>query len=364
MTTPPANPPARPPASGWPPNVEPFYRPCLIAALAASVGVVLGSISPWISIVLFTVTGLDVGNWGAVCLFLGVLAGASALIVLLFDRTPFAPQWALALGWVVAVAGIACLSMSLPIVLRVMTLPRGNLFGVSIGPGTGWGLWLLVFSAAVLAVTGTIVATQLAKHTGPPDAWSARWRRSATAVALVIVFASVGYFAGHWDSGLDIRTTPSTAMPSFPSFPSPFSPETTSSTSMAEPTMSTTATTITSEQIHDFQAAMDAVYDEMQSALTSLKTALDSHDEQGLQAGCASISKISNDVRNAIPQPIPQMQDNFRQFMDKLPRAATEFTAAQRDCEALSPYSTAADLVQFHADFDRATDDVTFPKSP
>lgn len=362
MTTPPGNPPARPPASSWPPDVEPFYRPCLIAALASSGGVVLGSISPWISIVLFTVNGLDVGNWGTACLVLGVLAGAATLVVLLFERTPFAPRWALALGWGIAVAGVACLSMALPVVVRVMTLPRGNFFGVAIGPGTGWGLWLLVFSAAVLAVSAAIVATQLAKHTDTPGVWSARWRRSAIGVALAIAFASVGYFAQQWDAGLDIRKTPSVPMPSFPSFPSPFSTETTSST--AEPTMSTTATSITSEQIHNFEAAMDAVYDEMQSTLNSLKTALDSHDEQGLQAGCAAVGKISNDVRSAIPQPIPQMQDNVRQFIDKLPRAADEFTAAQRDCEALSPYSTATDIEQFHTDFDHATDDVTFPKSP
>lgn len=49
---------------------QPAFRPTLFAAIAASVGVLVGSFSPWLSILVLTVNGLDFVNWGTATLIL------------------------------------------------------------------------------------------------------------------------------------------------------------------------------------------------------------------------------------------------------------------------------------------------------
>jgi len=106
--------------------------------------------------------------------------------------------------------------VSLPIAVRVLTLPRSQIFGVSIGAGTGWGLWLLIFCAAIMGATAAVVAIQLGRKVAVPDlaAWTNRWRRAAIGASAAIAALSVGFFAAHWDSGLDVKQ-PSTDFPSF-----------------------------------------------------------------------------------------------------------------------------------------------------
>lgn len=81
----------------------------------------------------------------------GAVCRLVTLIEIFWARTPFSPRWAVPLAWAVAVAAVACLSYAVPFVVRVVTLPRANFFGISIGAGVGWGILLIALSAAVLA---------------------------------------------------------------------------------------------------------------------------------------------------------------------------------------------------------------------
>jgi hypothetical protein len=121
----------------WPPDAEPYYRPSLIAAIAARVGVMVGTIGPWVTALIITVTGLDAGNWGIAALTLGAISCVALLIELLWPRTPFNPRWAVPLAWAAAVAGVACLVYAVPFLIRIMTIPKANFFGIPIGAGSG-----------------------------------------------------------------------------------------------------------------------------------------------------------------------------------------------------------------------------------
>jgi hypothetical protein len=83
--------------SAQPPNAEPHYRQTVVAALAARVGVIVGSIG----------------------------SGSTS-----------------------------------PCSLRAGWISRAGA-GVSIGVGAGWGLWLLAFSSAALCLTASVVAVQI-----------------------------------------------------------------------------------------------------------------------------------------------------------------------------------------------------------
>jgi hypothetical protein len=98
MTTPSSSPgKSSPPV--WPPNAEPHYRPALFAAIAASVGVIVGSFTPWLSFFMFTANGLDFANWGTATLILGALSGLALVTVMFWERTPFDPRWAVPVAW-------------------------------------------------------------------------------------------------------------------------------------------------------------------------------------------------------------------------------------------------------------------------
>ena len=215
------------PLSDWPPDAEPYYRPSLIAAIAASVGVMVGSVGPWATAMIFTVNGLDAGNWGVMGLTVGAVSCVALLTVLFWPRTPFSPRWAVSVAWAVAVAGVACVSSALPMLIRIMTSPKGKFFGVPIGPGVGWGLWLLAFSSAVMCIAVTIVATQIGQYIEAlrplgqsQTSWTNRWRWGAIIASAVIVISGVAYFSTHWENDSGGSDSSPTEMPSFPSFPS------------------------------------------------------------------------------------------------------------------------------------------------
>jgi hypothetical protein len=217
------------PLSGWPPNAEPYYRPTLIAAIAASVGVMIGTIGPWVTsrILSIAITGLDDENWGIATLTLGAVSCLALLTVLFWPRTPFNPRWAAPLAWAVVVAGVACLTFALPSLIRIMTGAKAHFLGLSIGPGVGWGLWLLAFASAVLCVAASIVAKQLAEGRellqtpGQSDiSWTNGWRWAAIIASAIIAVSGIVYFGTHWDNDSGGRELSPTQLPSFPSFPS------------------------------------------------------------------------------------------------------------------------------------------------
>jgi hypothetical protein len=94
----------------WPRNAASYYRPTLFVALAASAGVVVGSIGPWVHILMFSVDGLDFGNWGVATSILGAASGIALFTALFWASTPFDSRWAVPVVWGVVVAGLACLT--------------------------------------------------------------------------------------------------------------------------------------------------------------------------------------------------------------------------------------------------------------
>ncbi|MFI5508968.1 DUF732 domain-containing protein [Mycobacterium sp. NPDC051804] len=211
----------------WPINAEPYYRPTLIGGLAATVGIMIGSVSPWLSVIVFTINGLDAGNWGITTLTLGALSGIALVVILLWGRTPFGPRWAVPLAWSVAVAAVACLTFGLTILIRLLAAPKTDLFGITIGPAVGWGLWLLTLSSAVLCATASIVAMQNARSVEllapigkSASGWNNGWRWAAIGASAVIAVAGSIWASVDWTDDSDESGPSSTEMPSFPSFPS------------------------------------------------------------------------------------------------------------------------------------------------
>ncbi|RVW00837.1 hypothetical protein EF834_15665 [Rhodococcus spongiicola] len=131
----------------------PAYRPALIAALVATVGVMIGSVGPWVTIFGFSANGTE-GD-GVITLILGA-AAAAALGVLLARNAPprFGIQWT---GTAVGVIGLA---IAIYDMVNVSS-EQEEFFGQMIGPSIGWGLWLLLLSSIALCVTATIAAIQM-----------------------------------------------------------------------------------------------------------------------------------------------------------------------------------------------------------
>jgi hypothetical protein len=225
--------PRQDPSPQWPPNAKSSYRPSLIAAIAASAGVVIGSTGPWATVILFTINGLDTSWWGVTTLTAGALAASSLVLLLFWSRTTFAPRWSVPPAWLATVLGVCCFSMSLPFLIRLLTSPRTDFFGLKIGPGVGWGLWLLTVSSAVLAVAAAAVATHVSEAVErltplgqSPTSWTQSWRRAAIVASAVIVLTSILYFALNWEYNVDSDDQESTpSLPSFPSFTMPSFPD-------------------------------------------------------------------------------------------------------------------------------------------
>ncbi|WP_083584003.1 DUF2510 domain-containing protein [Rhodococcus zopfii] len=126
--------------------------PNLIAALVASVGIVIGSIGPWVTFMAFSKNGLD-GD-GAVTLALGIISAIALFSILgrggvsrIGDR------------WIGVVAGVICVVISIVDIIHVTSITT-EMFNRTVGAQVGWGLWLTGLSSAVLCVTGLTVAKQ------------------------------------------------------------------------------------------------------------------------------------------------------------------------------------------------------------
>jgi hypothetical protein len=88
---------------GQSPNANPYHRGSVITALAASAGVIVGSLGQWVHVMLFSVGGLDFGNWGIATLILGAVSGVALLNELYWLRGPATPRWAVLVAWAAAV---------------------------------------------------------------------------------------------------------------------------------------------------------------------------------------------------------------------------------------------------------------------
>lgn len=197
-----ASPPVDYPPPPAPLSAAPFYLPNVIAAIVASVGIVVGSIGLWASVQAptgtLTVAGMDFrGNWGLVALIIGAVAAVALFAQVNWGRTTINLRWAVPIAWAVLVAGVACLAIALVNIAFVSSVTSFSkvVFGVDHLAEVGWGLWLVAICGALLCVTSAIVAVQVGNasqdHRLPSQAaWAGAWRWAAIiASALIFVIA-------------------------------------------------------------------------------------------------------------------------------------------------------------------------------
>ncbi|USI92898.1 DUF2510 domain-containing protein [Rhodococcus pyridinivorans] len=128
------------------------YSPNLIAALVASVGIVIGSIGPWATFMAFSKNGLD-GD-GALTLVLGILSAIALFSILARGGiSRFGDRW------IGVFTGVICVVVSIVDIMNLTSVTT-EVFDRTIGAQVGWGLWLTGLSSAVLCVTGLTVAKQ------------------------------------------------------------------------------------------------------------------------------------------------------------------------------------------------------------
>lgn len=138
------------------------YNANLIASLAASVGIILGSIGPWASFMAFTKNGLE-GD-GIITLILGALS--TVALFTLFSRGPVGGN---VIRWVAPAVSVICLGIALYDIMNVSS-HTAEFFGETIGIQIGWGLWLVAIASAILLLTSTTVAKKPRSRDGIPPA--------------------------------------------------------------------------------------------------------------------------------------------------------------------------------------------------
>ncbi len=160
MTTPP---PALPPDPIVSPNqvkAAPFYWPNLIAALIAAICVAIGSIGPWIAFMGMSRNNIGSGADGTITLILGIVAALALFALLNFGRTEVKSGRMVALGTVAGIAGVLAFITGF-IDAQAVSSRKAEIFGTTIGPEIGWGLWMILIAGPVLAITSAIVVKQV-----------------------------------------------------------------------------------------------------------------------------------------------------------------------------------------------------------
>lgn len=128
------------------------YLPNLIAALLASVGIVVGSIAPWATFMAFSKNGIE-GD-GAFTLALGIVS-----TIALFSILSRGGVSRIGDRWIGVGAGVICLVVCIVDIMNI-TSATTEVFDRTIGAQVGWGLWLTALASAVLCLTGLTVAKQ------------------------------------------------------------------------------------------------------------------------------------------------------------------------------------------------------------
>jgi hypothetical protein len=137
---------------------SPLYLPNLIVALIAAVGIVVGSLGPWITFLMLDRSNTD-GD-GKYTLVLGIIASAMLFVVLNLGGSATKTVLMQRLGRLAALAGV--LSFLVGVIDAHEVLSRHvELFGQTIGPQIGWGLWLVLIASLALTVTAIVVVKQI-----------------------------------------------------------------------------------------------------------------------------------------------------------------------------------------------------------
>jgi hypothetical protein len=201
----------------WPSHTHPYYAPAIVAALAASIGMTVGSLGPWVTLLL-SVNGLEAGGCGVITLSLGTLSGAAILALLLWPHSVIGPRWTVPVAWGAAVAGTACLASIVPILMSIETAPVTTFMDLSISPEVGWGLWLVIVCAAALCASAAFIATQVGQHLDRLEPgqrrhhlWTNGWRTAAITAATLLLSATIIYvFARSVTAAADPLPAPTT----------------------------------------------------------------------------------------------------------------------------------------------------------
>ncbi|EID81749.1 MULTISPECIES: hypothetical protein [Rhodococcus] len=138
-------PPPRPP-SPLPAN----YTPNVVAGLVACLAIVVGSLGPWATSLSYGVAGTE-GD-GVITLVLAAVAAAALFAI--YARggfTKFGDRW------IAPVAGVVILVIGVVDAVDV----NGNeveFMNTMVSTGVGWGLWVVLLSAAALSASSWVVA--------------------------------------------------------------------------------------------------------------------------------------------------------------------------------------------------------------
>lgn len=160
MTTPPPSPPPDPIVSPSQVKAAPFYWPNLIAALIAAICVAIGSIGPWIAFMGMSRNNIGSGADGTITLILGIVAALALFVLLNFGRTQVKSGRMVGLGTVAGIAGVLAFIIGF-VDARTVSSRKAEIFGNTIGPDIGWGLWMILIAGPVLAVTSAVVVKQV-----------------------------------------------------------------------------------------------------------------------------------------------------------------------------------------------------------
>jgi hypothetical protein len=139
-------------------SARPSYLPNLIAGIAASVGVIVGSIGPWASVLAFTKNAI--GADGTYTLIFGAASGIALFVLANLGGANTGLRWLAPIAWSVAVLGLLCLLIAITDIADVLSTPTTD-FGVTTQAQVEWGLWTVAISSAALFVTASVVAVQL-----------------------------------------------------------------------------------------------------------------------------------------------------------------------------------------------------------
>jgi hypothetical protein len=179
------------PPSPPPLSAAACYLPNVIVAIAASVGVVVGSVGPWASPAWVTANGATADVWwqGKTTFILGAVAGIALLAVLNRGRTGSRTRWLAPLAWIAPVAGLVCLLIAIVNVVNV-TSTSHHLVGLQVG----WGLWLVAISAVVLCAMAAVAAAQIGTATEGFQAGM----RTAIVISAIVLLGVAMYFPIRW----------------------------------------------------------------------------------------------------------------------------------------------------------------------
>lgn len=153
----PITPPSGPQMWDYPTGPVPVPKasssPSSIAALIASVAIMVGSLGPWLTFMAFERGAID-GD-GAYTLGMGAIATAAMLVVLCKPRLKEFSYVAIVMAVLAFLVGVVDANEVLS--------RNAEVFGATLGPQIGWGLWLVLIGSAVLVVTAVVTIRQAPK---------------------------------------------------------------------------------------------------------------------------------------------------------------------------------------------------------